>query len=355
MYDGADYPEARLDAPWATEPRRGAHDGRPVFLHGMWRSGSTYLWSRFRAAPQTQCFYEPLHHGLARLTKSRIDHDTPAQISANRHPSLSLPYFSEFAPLIGGRGVRGYRRDLAYDRFALDAPDEHPKLERYIAGLVDHAAAQGRTAVLGFNRTGLRLAWMKARFSSYNIYIDREPAAIWASYAAEMAKGNFSFYAMWLTVLEKNADQPLFAPLVERLGLRPSLSDRLQKAKPRHRRIMTEMNHEQSYFMVFYLWLACTGHALESSDLLIDTRLADTARYPRCMEAEIAYATGLQVDLSEMRAAEPRVELSRTMRDRIEQSAIALFPRAALPRTATSRRRLAHVSTRKAELLSAVC
>jgi len=355
MYDGTDYPAAGLSSPWSVEARPGPFQGRPVFLHGMWRSGSTYLWSRFRALPETQCFYEPLHHGLAKLTRSRIAHDTPEQISANRHPSLSQPYFSEFSSLIGIRGVRGYRRDLAYDRFVLDAADRHPRLERYITGLVDHAAGQGRTAVLGFNRTGLRLAWMKAQFASYNIYIDREPAAIWASYAAEMAKGNFSFYAMWLTVLEKNANHPLLAPLVERLGLKLSVGDHLQKAKARHRRIMTAMSHEQSYFMVFYLWLACTGHALSQCDLLIDTRLAESDRYPRRVQAEIAYATGLKIDLSEMRAAEPRVELSCAMRDLIEQSAIALFPRSALPRTAASRRRLANVSSRKAEHLAAVC
>ncbi len=321
----------------------------------MWRSGSTYLWSRFRSLDDTYCFYEPLHHGLAKLTEKRISRDTPEQIIANRHPSLAQPYFSEFSPLIARRGVRHYAADLAYDRFALDAAARHPPLQRYISSLVTYAESQGRTAVLGFNRTGLRLAWLKANFNAYNIYIDREPAAIWASYAAEMAKGNFSFYAMWLTVLEKNAEHPLFAPLVERLGLRTSPLERLGRDKDRHRRTMESMNEEQSYFMVFYLWLACTGHAMAETDILIDTRLADDPKYPRRVGAEIAYATGLRVDLSEMRAAEPRVELSAVMRERIERSAVGLFPRAALPRKAASRRRLAYVSTRKAELLAALC
>jgi hypothetical protein len=92
---------------------------RPVFLHGLWRSGSTYLWSRFRMSEAARCFYEPLHHGLARLTAERIAHDTPEKIDGNRHPALSDPYFLEFAPLLGLRGVRGFRDDLAYDRFAL--------------------------------------------------------------------------------------------------------------------------------------------------------------------------------------------------------------------------------------------
>ena len=193
---------------------------RPVFLHGMWRSGSTYLWSRFRAAPNACCFYEPLHHGLSKLTRERIERDTAERISGNRHPSLAEPYFAEFAPLIGRRGVRDFHRNLAYDRFVMRPGESHPALERYLSGLIGHAAARNRTPVLGFNRTGLRLAWMKDRFDAFNIYIDREPAAIWASYAAEAAKGNHAFFSMWLLVVEKNAGHPLLAPLVERSGAR---------------------------------------------------------------------------------------------------------------------------------------
>jgi hypothetical protein len=93
---------------------------------------------------------------------------------------------------------------------------------------------------------------------------------------------------------------------------------------------------------------------LAQSDLLIDTRLAETPQYPRRMAAEIAYATGLRVDLDAMRAAEPRVDLALSTRDRIERSAVRLFPRAALPRTPKSVRGLAAVSTRKADLLAAI-
>jgi hypothetical protein len=321
----------------------------------MWRSGSTFLWSRFRESSDAYCFYEPLHHSLSKLTAKRIAQDTVEQITASRHPAMDRPYFAEFAPLIDRKGVRHYQRRLAYDRFALQPGASDPALKRYITGLIDYAARQGRTAVLGFNRTGMRLGWMKAQFASYNIYIDREPAAIWASYTAELARGNCGFYSMWLSVLEKNAHHPVFAPLVERLGLSPPLTGLLRKPKKRHREMLAEMSDEQTYFMVFYLWLVCTGHALTECDLVIDTRLAETNHYARRISSEVAYATGLCMDLSAMRAVEPRVELGRLgARDRIERCAVALFPRDALPRTPAAMRRLASISSRKADLLAAL-
>src|SRR5262249_21846978 len=43
-----------------------------VFLHGGWRCGSTYIWSRFRDCAGTLCFYEPFHEILARCTARKV-------------------------------------------------------------------------------------------------------------------------------------------------------------------------------------------------------------------------------------------------------------------------------------------
>jgi hypothetical protein len=281
-----------------------------------------------------RCFYEPLHHGLARLTAERIAYDTPEKIAGNGHPALSDPYFREFAPLLGLRGVRGFREDLAYDRFALNPAEAHPRLERYLGGLIDHAAQEGRSAVLGFNRTGLRIAWLKARVpKAINIYIDRDPAAIWASYVAEMERGNYAFFSMGLRVLMGNADHPVFAPLVERLGLfRRALVH--GSAKAVHRQIMQGMSASESYFMVYYLWLACTEHAKAECDLVVDTHQAGNSRYRRRIAEALAASTGVAVNIDDMRCAPARATPPWRARERIELSAEAMLPISALHRTA---------------------
>jgi hypothetical protein len=235
--------------------------------------------------------------------------------------------------------VRGFREDLAYHRFALRPAEAHLRLEGYIAGLVDAAEAEGRAAVLGFNRTGLRIAWLKTGFpTACNIHIDRDPAAIWASYVAEAAKGNYAFFSMWLRVILLNADHPLFAPLAERLGLSRRLMP-LGATKALCRQMIDEMGEAQTYFMIYYLWLACAEHARAECDILIDTRLADRAAYRRGLERQIAAAVGFSIDLSDMRAAPARAAPPAAFRARIEQSAEALLPFGAIPKTPAFQRR----------------
>ncbi len=305
---------------------------RPVFLHGAWRSGSTYYWSRFRAAPDTVCFYEPLHHGLAKLTPKRIARGGEDAMAALRHPPLNAPYFAEYAPLILGRGVQGYRSSLAYERYHLAEDEAHPVLHRYIDGLLGHARSTGRRPVLGFNRSCGRVAWLKRRFAAFDIHIDREPAAIWASYAAERAHGNNAFFSMWLRVLEANQLHPLWAPLADRLRPRGMLRRRLTKMGPDHRQRIAAMDEAESYLLVFYAWLATAPASMAACDLVIDDGLAQLPHYARRLEAQIEAGAGMTLDLSGAEVRPARVALDESVRRRVEAEALALFPRQVVKR-----------------------
>ncbi len=328
---------------------------RPVFLHGAWRSGSTYYWSRFRAAPDTMCFYEPLHHGLARLTPARIARGGADAAAALRHPALSAPYFAEYAPLIRGRGVRGYRASLAYERYHLAEDEPHPVLERYIGGLLEHADGAGRRAVLGFNRSCGRVAWLKRRFAPFDIHIDREPAAIWASYAAERAQGNNAFFSLWLRVLEANQTHPLWAPLADRLKPRGRLRRRLTKMGPAHRDRIAAMDEAESYLLVFYAWLATAPTSMAACDLVIDDGLAHLPHYARRLEERIEAQIGVRLDLSQAEARPARIAIDDQIRRRVEGEALALFPRHALRRQPAPRQVWSNqLCPRKLELIAAV-
>ena len=300
----------------------------PVFLHGMWRSGSTYVWSRFRTLPQACCYYEPLHHGLARLTHARIRRDGAVEREGLRHPALEGGYFDEFAPLVGLRGVKRYSPAFAYDRYALTPEDRHEALRRYVAGLVDQAAGTGRQAVLGFNRTGLRMAWLKARFGSRDIHIDRDPARIWGSYVEQMRAGNYAFFVMWLTTVERNIRHPLMEPLADRLGLVRHPRPRDVPPKRFYRAFAESLRPEASFGLVLYLWALTTIHALGAADLVIDMdRAAEPGYRGDCMEG-VRNRCALAPDFGDMRAA-PAAVLPGIDRRAAEREIAALFPRRA--------------------------
>ena len=246
---------------------------RPIFLHGMWRSGSTYVWSRFRTSGETLCFYEPLHGGMGRLTRARLERETPEVGRELRHPPLAHPYFAEYAPRLGRRGVRMFREGFARDRFVLGAQDRHPRLQAYLESLLALAGPEGRTAVLGFNRANLRMPWL-ARFGAFNLYVERDPQEIWASYADHAAHGNFSFLKNWLLILERNRRDPLLAPLAERSPLRRTLAERLRKPKPHYAEAIARMLPQDTYLLVHYLWLVSLIQAVAHCEVVLDVSAA---------------------------------------------------------------------------------
>ena len=327
---------------------------RAIFLHGMWRSGSTFIWSRFRTLSSTCCFYEPLHHGLARLTAAKIQRDTPEVIAGNKHPQLSAPYFAEFAPLLKSRGVTGYRRTLAYHRFALEPGAACPDLGRYIEGLLNYAQEGGKTAVLGFNRSGLRIGWLREMFGAYDVQIERDPRQIWWSYVQQARKGNYFFLQKWLFVLECNAEHPLFAPIAERMPLRRGAQRFAAGEKAYYRNALQFMPPDQIYLMVFYLWLLHAVHALTHCDLVVDLHRCADPPYRARLTEKIGKAASLLVRFDE---AQPERELSGRLLgfDAIEREALSLMPFKALGPFANWTKvlfRLPELPPRLAELLA---
>ena len=343
--------------PLVSPPAPNIDPHRPVFLHGLWRSGSTYVWSRFRAAPRTVCYYEPLHDGLRRLTRERIRRDTPESIRSNHHPELSQPYFAEFAPLAPGRGVRGYRKRFAYSRFAPAVERDDPALQAYVQGLIDHARAQEGSAVLGFNRTGLRVGWLARRFDACNIHVDRDPIDVFASYLGQLQSGNYYYFTKWMQIIAGNPDYPPFAaaqPLFRHPG---PLQAMLVSPKKYYREVIDGASLDTLYLITFLAWAVCALHALEHSDLVIDIALSERPGYSRDLAETILARTGLAVSFEEMHAPSPASPLRLAHQAAIEQAVlewIAAPTAEGLFDPARIRPRLAELSPRRAELLARV-
>jgi hypothetical protein len=340
----------------AAEPRIAVPAGqRPIFIHSLWRTGSTYVWSRFRAADQTRCFYEPLHDGLARLTPDRIGRSTSEVVEKNNHPRLAQPYFAEFAPLVAGRGVRGYQRRFAYDRFAMEVSESDAPLEAYLAGLIGDARGRQQVAVLGMNRSDLRIGWMRGRFQSYDISVDREPADVFSSYISQMYKGNYYYFTKLMQIVELNRDHEIFAPIADRLTLRAPAEQWLTRPKDFYRSVLDGMPRESLYALTLYIWAVRSLHALSCCDLVIDLALADRRGYRGELADRIAADCGLAVDFSDMQTAQPETSIRLAQQKAVETELLDILPIEALrPFIDRDRlaRRMADLAPRKIGLLA---
>lgn len=176
---------------------------RPIFIQAMWRTGSTYIWKKFRDQPQYRTYYEPLYEVLARPIQQVRSLESAVTTEYLRHPPLDRPYFDEYP--FTDCGVNFFEKPLSYERYCLAEYDPDDALYIYIRNLMEHAVLQGQFAVLQFNRGLLRAGWLTQHFEPINILILRRPLNIWKSF---LSIPDPYFMRSLCTILGQNAAKP---------------------------------------------------------------------------------------------------------------------------------------------------
>ncbi len=163
-----------------------------VFLHSGFRSGSTWFWSRFRAAANTCAYYEPFNEALGNLkTADVFTRNVMSPYSG--HPALAAPYYADYVPLLRLQGgVGGFTPDLPYNNYYDDGPK--PDQLAYLQGLVAHARQQGRVPVFGFSRSCCRVPWMRDFALGRHILAFRNPRDRWLSYHRQYQTFNNPYF-----------------------------------------------------------------------------------------------------------------------------------------------------------------
>jgi hypothetical protein len=150
----------------------------PIFIHSMFRAGSTYLFSVFRRAEeQYRCYYEPLHERVAWAAKdvSRLGLESSEALKL-RHPQLDKPYFEELKDswhfwkdaILPDMVYGGY--------FSEDAQSAGVPFYRALLG------AAGPRPVFCDCRTSGRIGTLKRELGGQHIFLWRNPWDQWWSY-----------------------------------------------------------------------------------------------------------------------------------------------------------------------------
>jgi hypothetical protein len=276
----------------------------PIFLHTGWRSGGTWLWSRFRANPHVTAYYEPLHEILATL-RADVVPTLRADGWPSRHPKLTRPYFEEFAPLLrqGTPGVRGFHHALGTENFFASAATELPELHAYIAMLLNQAAKQGHQPVLKFCRSIGRVGWMQRNFPvAVHIVVLRDPATQFGSaYWQYIHNANPYFLAMPLLALVRNRNDARVQQAVETMGASlpklPAEADDAAVLAACHDHLR-ETLPEDWYRAFLALWTLAALSIPDSIDRIIDTDLLSmSAGYRAMTRRDLTGLTGVPLEL----------------------------------------------------------
>jgi hypothetical protein len=182
-----------------------------IFIHAMWRTGSTYFWKKFRDQESYCAYYEPLNEALLTLTENDRKAPRRKRMWKFKPTTFEQHYFCEY-PLKPEGGVPGLTPELCYKRYCLDENSTDPELENYIRYLISEAESRRRRPVLKFNRSLLRSAWIRRRFFGFHLLLLRDPREVWISFQRQVPY----FSGVVCQIVGQNRDHRLISPIAER-------------------------------------------------------------------------------------------------------------------------------------------
>jgi len=273
---------------------------RTIFLHSGWRTGSTYVWTKFRQASDCMAFYEPFNEFLVRMSAADVylaQHD----LQTIRHSVIGRPYFHEYLPLLRGTGMPLFELDFSYrNYFVVDDP--LPSQRAYLDSLCQLALRSRKRPVLGFVRSLGRVGWFRRQYKdAVNIVVLRSPLAQWMS-GRELARSTDQefFDPMHLFILSQARGSQSVIDLAARFGI-PRLENEPFGAT---KQLMFELvrNWTPAERFRVFAWLYVTEYlaSLPYADVVIDTdALSADARVQAQAVTEIRDIAGVELSFAD--------------------------------------------------------
>jgi hypothetical protein len=270
-----------------------------VFLHGGWRCGSTYIWSKFRAHDDVLAFCEPFSERLARCTPETIASDTHRAWNS-RHPQLTAPYFAEYLPLIEGRGVARYEERFAVRRYFV--PTQQPLEEgAYLASLLRLAETSGKQAVLGFSRSLGRVGAIKRIFGGCHVVLIRDPVQQWLSARSHRIRHASPYFELGhIMILALAPRLSVAGRIAHWLGIPQLKFGSFGHQYRLLRRRLEPLDDQLSYRAFLAVYMLSYTQALRHADIVIELdRLSALRPYALTMSEELLHATGVDLDFAD--------------------------------------------------------
>jgi hypothetical protein len=228
---------------------------KQIFIHSLFRTGSTYLWNKFRQQDNFYCYYEPFHPSLMNVTLYNLESILTKDYKAVHHPTLSTYYLYEYRRILTPehRGLPYFKKSFSFDEFCHNTDNQDAL--RYINHLVKHA--EDKIPVFQFNRSAGRCRWFAENFpAALNIYLVRNPRHQWQSYWELFQRTNYAtFFIIDLQTASLNAENEPFKPLANHLPLFPYSIDKYEKEENFYRVALRCYSDEEKYLIFYYTWL----------------------------------------------------------------------------------------------------
>jgi len=244
----------------------------PIFIHSLWRTGSTYIFKVFRRAKDIKyyCYQEPIHEmalNARELPEKLLNTTSSSSGELLNHPFLDKPYFQELFD------VHRYWKDkiskeIIYDQYFFEECTK--ELKNYLLPLITYAKG---IPVVQECRTSCRLRGIKEEFKGIHIYLWRNSWDQWWS-----LKKTPYFDVVLLLILNAKKYPPIIEKVKEIINFQNFHNDNinLEHAFFDKKRLMPHDN----YFVFYTLWCLSLLEGLASSDVMLNIdKLSESKEY----------------------------------------------------------------------------
>ncbi len=236
----------------------------PIFIHSLFRTGSTYIWSKFRANSDYKCYYEPFHNELLGITKEGLVTVDKDALEFNKHPYQDKHYFYEYSDFIDDVGVNNFKERFVVQEFCYNG--DNISLKKYI----DMLLHGDKVPVLQFNRSSLRTKWFVNNYpESTNIYLYRNARDNFMSYERYLSLDNPFFSAMSLLVIISQLRQPVFKWLSDYIKF-PSITGSIEDDIDICGNEVADMSVVDRYLIFYTIWYTSLVFNARYADFCLD-------------------------------------------------------------------------------------
>lgn len=232
----------------------------PVFIHSLWRTGSTYLFHVFRRSKGGYwCYQEPIHEAVLNCRDKAEDLllFEEEKMLELRHPMLEKPYYLELYEIWEHwQGL--ISKQIIYDGYFDRVGDKC--LVNYLKALITHA--KGRP-VIQECRTSCRIMAIKKALGGVHLYLWRNPWDQWWSF-----KSASYFNAVSQLVLNAKNHPGVISLARQEIGFSEfhdeSIDDEVRYF------LENPLSAENNYLIFYLLWCLGLLEGMEHADILIN-------------------------------------------------------------------------------------
>ena len=263
----------------------------PIFIHSLFRAGSTYLFKAFRRSDvEYWCYQESLHEAVIDANdkpENLIQGRGEDLVKKLRHPRIDVPYFQELydtwpawkGTLSASAIYNGY--------FAPSNADIGISYWRALAKV-----AKGRP-VFQECRTAARIGAIKEQLGGYHISLWRNPWDQWWSYKV----AQYFDVANQLIINAPNSPAPV---RVLRSALGFETYSHVDIAETFAHFWVKPLSAEESYLVFYLLWCLGLQEGAKHAHLMLNIdRLSDSPAYRDEVQKQLEAAGIIGIDFSD--------------------------------------------------------